>query len=192
MTRISFLQAHACALAAIVFICFVLASAQTPKTFSKDNLSFDYPDGWTLADDSNEDAQQFTLSKPNSDVQIRGFVHKGRIPAEKLPEAKQKFIDPYIAATAKQFVQMGAKPEQVPDTSEIGGVKAEGVSVNASLGGETGAAKIYWALVGQRVVVLTLFGPDKQLKQHAAAWDLVRTSLKINDPKVAPSPTPKP
>ena len=185
MTRISLLQ-----LAALIFVCAIVASAQASKTFSKDNLSFDYPDSWTLTDDSNEDAQQFTLSKTNSDVQIRGFIHKGRISPEKLPEAKQKFIDPYIAATAKQFVQMGAKPEQVPDTSEIGGVKADGVSINASLGGETGAAKIYWALVGQRVVVLTLFGPDKQLKQHAPVWDLVRTSLKISDPKAAPSPKP--
>ena len=63
------------------------------------------------------------------------------------------------------------------DSSEIGGVKADGVSINASLGGETGAAKIYWALVGQRVAVLTLFGPDKQTKQLTPAWDLVRTSL---------------
>jgi hypothetical protein len=82
---------------------------------------------------------------------------------------------------------MGAKPEQSPDASEIGGVKADGVKISASLGGETGAAKIYWALVGQRVVVLTLFGPDKQLKQHAPTWDLVRNSLKIVDPKATPT-----
>ena len=177
-------------LVAIVFACCVLANAQTPQTFSKDNLSFDYPAGWTLVDDTNSDAQQFTLTKANSDVQIRGFVHKGRISADKLPEAKQKFIDPYIAATAKQFVAMGAKPEQSPDTTEIGGVKAEGVNITASLGGESGAAKIYWALVGRRVVVLTLFGPDKQLKQLASGWDLVRTSLKVNDPKAVPTPSP--
>ena len=177
-------------LVAVLFICCVLASAQTSKNFTKDNLSFDYPDGWQLADDTNEDAQQFTLSKANSDVQIRGFIHKGRISADKLPEAKAKFIDPYIAATAKQFVQMGAKPEQSPDTTEIGGIKADGVNITASLGGESGAAKIYWALVGQRVVVLTLFGPDNQLKQLAPAWDLVRTSLKINDPSAAPKPSP--
>jgi hypothetical protein len=87
---------------------------------------------------------------------------------------------------------MGAKPEQVPETSEIGGVKADGTSINASLDGETGAAKIYWAVVGQRVVVLTLFGPDKQIKQLTPAWDLVRTSLKVVDPKAAPAATPKP
>jgi hypothetical protein len=86
---------------------------------------------------------------------------------------------------------MGAKTEQVPDSTEIAGLKADGTSVNASFSGETGAAKIYWALVGQRFVVLTLFGPDKELKQRAAVWDLVRTSLKIVDPKAVPAATPK-
>lgn len=175
---------------AILFVCCVVANAQASKNFAKDNLSFDYPDGWTLTDDTNADAQQFTLSKANSDVQIRGFVHRGRTSVEKLPDAKKAFIDPYIAATAKQFVQMGAKPEQTPDATEIGGVKAEGVNISASLGGEKGAAKIYWAVVGQRVVVLTLFGPDDQMKKLVPAWDLVRTSLKVVDPKATPTRSP--
>jgi hypothetical protein len=184
MTRIS-------TLAAIFFAACMFATAQTPKNFTKDNLSFDYPSGWTVQDDSNDDAQQFTLSKPNSDVQIRIFVHKGRISQEKLADAKKAFIDPYIAATAKQFVAMGAKPQQSPDASEIGGVKADGVTINASLGGDPGAARIYWALVGQRVAVLTLFGPDRQTKQLAPAWDMIRTSLKVVDPKATPAASPK-
>ena len=179
-------------LVGIVFCCAV-ANAQTPdsKNFAKDGLSFDYPAAWQLKEETNGDAQQLTLAKADSDVQIRVFVHKGRITPEKLPDAKKAFIDPYIAATAKQFVDMGAKPEQVPDSSEIGGVKADGTSINASLGGETGAAKIYWALVGQRVVVLTFFGPDKQMKQLTPGWDLIRTSLKVVDPKAVPAASPK-
>jgi hypothetical protein len=169
----------------LAIICLI-ALAQTPKSYTKDGLSFDYPAEWTLQEGVNEDAQQLTLGKANTDVQISVFVHKGRITPEKLPDAKKAFIDPYIAGTERQFVQMGAKPEQSPEASEIGGVKADGVKVSASLGGESGAAKIYWALVGQRVVVLTFFGPDKQLTQQAAAWDLVRNSLKVVDPKAAP------
>ena len=67
----------------IVFCC-ALATAQTPdaKNFSKDNLSFDYPSAWQLQDSSNQDAQQFTLAKAESDVQIRIFVHRGRISQE--------------------------------------------------------------------------------------------------------------
>lgn len=179
----------------IAIACCVLAFAQTgdTKNFAKDNLSFDYPGSWQFQDSSDGDAQQFTLAKANSDVQIRIFVHRGRISPEKLPDAKKAFIDPYVAATAKQFVAMGAKPEQAPDTSEIGGVKADGVNISATLGGEAGAAKIYWALLGQRVVVMTYFGPDKQTKQLTPAWDLIRTSLKVVDPKAAtPSPKPSP
>lgn len=177
----------------IVFCC-VLATAQTPdsKNFSKDGLSFDYPASWQLLDDSNSDLQQITLSKADSDVKIGVFVHKGRTTPEKMADAKKALVDPLIAGNAKQFVAMGAKTEQVPDSTEIAGLKADGTSVNASFGNETGAAKIYWALVGQRFVVLTLFGPDKELKQRAAVWDLVRTSLKIVDPKAVPAASPKP
>jgi hypothetical protein len=162
------------------------------KQFLKDGLAFDYPSGWTLQDDSNGDAQQLTLGRAGNDAQIRVFVHRGHVTAEKLPEAKKGFIDPYVAETGKQFVAMGAKPTQAPDTTEIGGAKADGVVISASLGGEAGAAKIYWALVGNRVVVLTFFGPNKELKQFLTAWDLIRTSLKIEDPKATPKPSPKP
>jgi hypothetical protein len=177
----------------LVFCC-VLVTAQTPdsKNFSKDGVTFDYPASWQLTDDSNSDLQQITLNKANSDVQIGIFVHRGRMTPEKMADAKKALVDPLIAGNVKQFVAMGAKPEQVPDTSEIGGVKADGTSINASLGGETGAARLYWAIVGQRVVILSLFGPDKQLKQLAPAWDLVRTSLKVVDPKAVASPQPSP
>ena len=178
---------------AVLVLGGVVALAQTStagQTFNANGLSFNYPDGWTIADDSNADAQQLTLGRPKNDVQIRVFVHKGHLTPEKFPDAKKAFIDPYIASTVKQFVAMGAKPEQSADTSEIAGLKAEGVKVTANLG-EPGAAKIYWALVGQRVVILTIFGPDREIKEFTPAWDMIRSSLKVED-KATPKPTPKP
>jgi hypothetical protein len=176
----------------VLSVLSVSSVAQTAdtKNFNGNGLSFDYPNGWVLNDDTNSDAQQLTLARPNNDVQIRVFVHKGRISQEKFADAKKGFIDPYIASTVKQFVAMGAKPEQSPDTTEIGGAKADGVKIAANLG-EPGAAKIYWALVGQRVVILTIFGPDREIKQFTPAWDTVRNSLKIED-KSAPKPSPTP
>jgi hypothetical protein len=171
---------------------FVVQTATDTKTFNKNGLSFNYPNGWTLHDDSNSDAEQVTLARANNDVQIRVFAHKGRISPEKFPDAKKAFIDPYIASTHKQFVAMGAKPDQSADSTEIAGLKAEGVKLAANLG-EPGAAKIYWAVVGQRVVILTIFGPDREIKQFTPVWDMVRTTLQIEDkstPKPSPTPTP--
>jgi len=183
----------------IVVFCGVIASAQAPaqapsdaQQFSKGDLSFNYPKGWTLTDMSDGDAQQYSFANSAADIQMRVFAHKGRIAAEKLPEAKKAFIDPYISSIEKQFVAMGATPQKLPDTSEIGGVKADGVQLTASLGGEPGAAKIYWALVGGRVVIMTLFGPDRDIKKFATAWDTLRTTIKIAEPAPAASPSPKP
>ena len=174
----------------VLSVLSVAQSTSNQQTFNANGVSFQYPDGWTIYDDTNSDAQQLTLGRAKNDLQIRVFVHKGRITPEKFPDAKKAFIDPYIASTMKQFVAMGAKPEQSADSSEIAGAKAEGVKISASLG-EPGAAKIYWALVGQRVVILTIFGPDREIKQFASAWDVVRSSLTVED-KAAPKASPKP
>jgi hypothetical protein len=192
------LTTSALGFAAILLFCCVSVESQTDiKQFNKDGLLFEYVPGWTLQDDSNADAQQIIFTRADSDAQIRVFVHRGRITPEKMAEARKSLINSYIDSTAKQFVSMGAKPEQSPDSTDIGTTKAEGVNIKAVLGGDPGAAKIYWALIGQRVVVITFFGPDRDLKKHAAAWDRLRTSLQIEEkkpepkPEAKPSPTPK-
>ena len=179
----------------IVVLSCVFASAQTTpeaQHFAKFGVGFDYPKGWVLQESDGTDALDLKLSRPDNDMLIQVFIHKGSTKPEGLLEAKKRFIDAYINATVKQFSDMGATPKQSPDSAEIGGVKADGVNISASLGGESGAAKIYWVLLGDRVIVLTLFGPDRDTKKFAPAWDLVRTTLKLEEPKPAASPSPAP
>ena len=178
-------------LAALLFA--LVTTAQTGnKHFAKDGLSFDYPDGWVITDESNTDAQQLTLGRSDSPAMIKVFVHRGKVNTpEKLAQAKTKIIEPYVTYTEKQFVSMGAKPQRADATTQIAGVNAEGVHLTAVLEGESGEAGIYWATVGERLVVLTLFGPDKALKKVQPSWDLVRNSLKIEaNAKATPSPKP--
>jgi len=177
---------------ALTLFCGITMLAQgDAKHFTKDGLVFNYPSGWTLQDSSSPDAQKLTLVRNDSDAQIRMFVYRARVDSpEKMAEARHALIDPYVNSTAKTFEQMGARPERTPGSIDIGGVPAEGVKIRAVLDGEPGAAEIYWAQIGQRVVVLTYFGPDKALKQMAPAWDTVRTSFQIEAPKPAAKPSP--
>jgi hypothetical protein len=101
-------------------------------------------------------------------------------------------VDKYVASTTKSFEQAGAHPESSPATTEIGAVKSEGVKIRASLDGVPGIAEIHWAVVGQRLVVLTFLGPDRALTKAAPAWDLVRTSMTIEEAQPQPKPQPKP
>lgn len=183
-------------LAAVSLLLLVSAFAQNPnaKHFDKDGLSFDYSNGWTIVDESNADAQQLTLRRDDSDAMIKFFVHRGRVNSpDKTAQAKSKLIDPYVEFTAKQFIQMGAKPERVPASTEIGGLPAEGVRIKAVLGSDPGEAAIYWNTVGERLVVLTFFGPDKARQKVMPTWDIVRNSVKIEpppQPKSTPQPSP--
>ncbi|MFN2491378.1 MAG: hypothetical protein ABR501_00660 [Pyrinomonadaceae bacterium] len=97
-----------------------------------------------------------------------------------------------IASTTKSFEQAGARPQTSPATTDIAAVKSEGVKIRASLDGVPGAAEIYWGVVGQRLVVLTFLGPDRALTKAMPAWDTVRNSLAVEEPKPQPSPTPRP
>jgi hypothetical protein len=176
------------------------AAAQTTpgdaKAFTKDGLSFSYPTGWSFNDTSNADAQQMTFGRPDSDAQIRVFVFRTLIKTpEQLSEARKVLVDPYIASTVKQFEQMGAKPSRAPATTDIAALKGDGVRISASLDGDPGAAEIFWGVVGQRLVVLTRFGPDKALAKALPAWDLIRTTIKVEEPQPKmpqPVASPKP
>jgi hypothetical protein len=179
-------------LTALLVVCSVSATTQAQssdvKQIAKDGLTFNYPNNWLINDTSNADAQQFTFSRPNSDAQIRVFVFRTAVntPA-RLAEARKVLVDTYIAQTSKTFQQMGAKPESAPATTEIGAVKSEGVRISASLDGEPGAAEIYWGVLGERLVVLTFFGPDKALKQASPGWDTIRSSMAVEQPKPVPA-----
>ncbi len=179
-------------LIALLLFCSLSAFAQASggdvKQYNKEGLSFNYPTRWTLQDSSNNSVQQITLSRSDSDAQIRIFVYRGFITPEKIAEVRHGLVDPYLASTTKTFEQMGAHPESTPASTDIGTVKTDGVKIRATLE-EPGAAEIYWALVGQRLVVLTFFGPDKALKQSMPAWDTVRNSLAVEGPKPKSSPS---
>jgi hypothetical protein len=184
-----------CVVAMSLLVGAISAQDANTKHFAKDGLSFDYSNGWTVIDDSSSDAQQLTLTRSDSEALIKFFVHRGKVNTpEKATQAKTKIVDPYIAYTTKQFVDMGVKPEQATATTQIGGAEAEGVRITAVLDREPGEAGIYWTTLGDRLVVLTLFGPDKAIKKVMPTWDVVRNSLKIQPPppKGAASPTPTP
>jgi hypothetical protein len=184
-------------LIAFLLFCGLSASAQTApsdaKEFNKDGLSFSYPSGWSFNDTSNADAQEVQLGRPGVDAQIKVWVYRTPLDSpEKIAEAKKILVDSYVAATTKSFAQEGANPQSSPATTEIGSLKADGVKISASLGGEPGAAEIFWGLVGKRLVVLTLFRPDRALKQSTPAWDTIRNTIKIEEPQPQPKPQPKP
>lgn len=182
-------------LTTLLLLSVLSASAQTvpsdAKQFSKDGLSFNYPTGWAFNDTSNADAQRLQFGRTDSEVQISIFVFRTLVTSpERIAEAKKVLVDKYVASTKKQFEEVDPHTQSSPVTSTIGTVASEGVKIRASLDGVPGSAEIHWAVVGQRLVVLTFLGPDKALIKAMPAWDLMRTTLKTEEAQPAASPKP--
>jgi hypothetical protein len=183
-----------CVIGMLLLVGGIAAQDPNTKHFAKDGLSFDYSNGWMIDDKSNSDAQDISLGRSDSEALIKIYVHRGKVDTpEKMAQAKTKLIDPYVTYTEKQLTATGAKPERVPANTEIGGVAAEGIRLQMR-DSDPGEAAIFWATVGNRLVVLTFYGSDKALKKATPTWDGIRNSLKIETPppKGAASPSPLP
>src|ERR1700682_220811 len=101
------------ATAPLLLLAGAFAQDAHVKHFATGGVSSDSSNGWTIGEQLNVYAQQLSLTR-GDEAMIKFFVHRGRVNSpDKMAQAKSKLIDPYVEFTAKQFAQMGAKPERI-------------------------------------------------------------------------------
>ena len=176
----------------------VVRSQQPPtsnpgvKHFAKDGLSFDYPTGWEITDQSTGQLQYLSLARDGyAGIMVRS--PRGGIDSkEKEDQAKQLIQEGFIQAWAKNFADSGAKADRSVVSTEIAGVLAEGTRLSARLDGEPGHVDIHWRLIGTRLVPLALVGSDRDIKKTEEAWNTIRNSIQFAGPAATPAATPAP
>jgi len=179
----------------------LLTLAQTPNLnhLSKDGLSFDYPAGWQISDQSTQQMQYLTLARDGyAEIIVRSPRATIDTP-EKEAEAKRIVQEGFVDAWNKNFSDSGAKATRSNVSTEIAASPAACTRLSASLGGEPGRVDVCWRLIEKRMVQLAIVGSDKDIGKTAPAWDLVRNTAKIEpapqatpSPQATPKPTPKP
>jgi hypothetical protein len=171
------------------------ALAQTSSNgqhFAKDGLSFDYPAGWSMDESKTSGQMQYLMLGRDGYATI--YVRSPRAlvdSPEKEAQARHLIQDGFVEAWAKNFSDNGAKAERSTVPTEIGGGTADCTRLSASLGGEPGRVDICWRLVEKRMVQLAIVGSTRDVTKTGAAWDAIRTSLKV-EPPPQPKPTPQP
>lgn len=155
------------------------------KRFEKDGLVFDYVSSWELSDQSNAAAQQLVLTEKTLDAQIMIIALRGAITDSKQEEqAKAALIEPSITRLLKQYEESAIKVERAQTTGDVAGSPAEGLRLRFEVDGQSGATDIYWRVISQRLVQLFFIRPDKTLDKSVGCWDAIRTSLRVEKPKV--------
>lgn len=179
----------------IVLLCCVPTLAQTqgqqaqaqgsggggaqPTHFSKNGLSFDYPAGMKLEDMSSEGGQHLVLGGGGSaQIMVISRYDKVRT-AEQLASARRNVADTFTDTLMTELQKLDPKVTRTPAQTEVAGTQATGYRLRATLNGEPGNAEVYSLQLGNRLVLVTLIGSDKEIAASANAWSTVRSSLKV-------------
>lgn len=169
----------------LFFVASALGQNPNIKHFDKDGLSFDYPASWQFSDQSTQQMQFLELTQGDVVVRIRSPREWLKTP-EKEAHAKKLFQDQYVDNFATQMEQAGMHPKRSPVTTQIAGADAEGLRLRAVLDGQPGGMDSYYRIIQDRLVDLSIIASEKDISNSAAAWDMIRNSV-----KVAPAPQPK-
>jgi TonB family protein len=170
----------------ITILCGLSAFAQSPqgelKHFAKDDLSFDYPVGWTLMDKSTPQAQHLTIVRPGGSEMIMIIAYRELVKSfAQFQVARDQITVPYIESVAQRFGSAGKPAEREflctevsPFNKSVGGLRVRG-----SFNQQPSTGEFYSFLMRQRFVNLIYIRMDKDAAQGDPVWETVRRTLKI-------------
>jgi hypothetical protein len=160
-----------------------LAFAQTPaqdlKHFADKGLSFDYPAAIVVDDRSSPTGQHLVIESTGK-AQIMIVSRFAQInSAEDLAAARHEVVDSFIETMWQQIHEQDPNLSRQPAQIDVSGLQATGVRLRAVLNNEPGNAEVYSLQLGQRLVVLSIIGSDREIAASAPVWLAIRRSLKV-------------
>lgn len=150
--------------------------------FAADGLSFDYPAGYSLKDESNTEAQRLIITRKGSSVQLTIVVTRDIVLKNELSAAIENFTEPLVKKVALTIGQGKNSPERGPFQIEVASKQAEGVRLRSTGGKTTG--EVIWLRLSLHLVGLALIRSDKDESAGSELWQTVRSSLRVNSPVV--------
>jgi hypothetical protein len=183
-----------CLSAALILLTasFAYAAFGQANQYSRDGLSFSYPPGWALVDESDAQAQTLNVDRGKDEAKIIIVALRRQMNAAELAEVQPKMTQAIADALAQEITKLGAQVQRASVSQAIGGVQAQGIKLRASISGETGDADIYWLTLGGRLVHVIYVGSDQERARATGAWNMVCSTLRVGSPAVAPTQSATP
>ena len=158
------------------------SAASELKHFAADGVSFDYPDAYTVKDESNSEAQRFILTRRGSSVQLTIVAKKGWVLSNEVPAAIEKSTAPLIQQVA---ATLGTNPAQRTSIKPmVGSKEAEGVRLRSSANSKR-TAEVIWLRLSLRLISMALVRSDQDESSATQLWQAVGSSIKAEPPVLA-------
>jgi len=158
-------------------------SALKTQQYSKDGLSVEYVEGWTLKDNSTPLAQHWLLTRDGSSTVIMILAYRNLITSSaQLAEARKDVTASIVEDTKRTLGSIGVKITEA--RVKIADDLADGVTLEGSVKGEKTTADVYSWLAKLRFVNLAFIRADKDKERDDPAWSTVLRTLKLDSPLI--------
>ena len=170
---ISFLSASICAQSA----------GPELNHFAADGISFDYPAGYSVTEESTPEVQQFVIKRKGSSVQLTIVVTRRLVLQNELPAAINNFTEPLVKKVAVMLGPGKNSPERSSFQTQIGTKQAEGIRLRSTRSG-TKTGEVIWMRSSLRLVGFTFVRSDADESVGSDLWRTVSSSLRVEAPVV--------
>src|SRR5690349_4927165 len=174
------------AVAIIISLLSLGVYAQTPEPelnhFAAPGISFDYPAGYSVADESTAESQNLVLTRKGSSVQLTIVAQRRVVLRAELPAALDDFKEAIIKKTETTLGWTNSA-ERTPIQSQLGSEQADGVRVLSSRSrNKTG--DVIWLWSNFRLTALSFVRSNADETAEARLWETVRSSFRVPTPLV--------
>lgn len=148
--------------------------------FAAGGISFDYPSGFSVTDESTPEARQFVIKRQGSSVQLTILITRRMVLQKDLPAARDNFREPLLKTVMLTLGQDKNPPESTSFQTQIGTKQAEGVRLRYTGGTKTGEA--IWLRSSFHLVGFAFVKSNVDESVGSELWRTVSSSFKIKAP----------
>ena len=159
---------------------YAQAAGSELNHFAVDGISFDYPAGYSVTDESTTETQQLIITRKGNSVQLTIVAMRRFTLRDELSEAIPTFTEPMVKNVATTLGQGKNSTERTPFQSQVGPKQAEGVRLRS----KTRTGEVIWLRMSLRLVGLTFIRSDADEAVGSQLWQTVSSSLKVEPPVV--------
>ena len=146
--------------------------------FAADQISFDYPAGYSVKDESTTEAHRLIITRKGSSVQLTIVALRRWTLKNELPAATENLKEPLLKQVAVTLGQGKNSPAGTSFQTQVGPKQAEGIRLR-STGKRPTTGEVIWLRLKFHLVGFAFVRSDADEAVGSLLWQTVSSSFKV-------------
>jgi hypothetical protein len=155
--------------------------------FATDGISFDYPPGWSVTDESTPEVQELILVHSGSSDKVTIVAKRGFVRRSESSGAIENFAEQLVKNVTTKVGQQKGPRQRTNIQTQVGSIVIEGIRLRVSSG--TRNAEMICFRMHFRLIGLAFVRSGLNESVGSKLWESIRSSLGVEAPVLAVTTT---